>query len=81
VVEGGIASRESLLTPWRFITGLWTPRHYRRPSRRGDLLAGVTVAAYLVPQVMAHAVVAGRPAVAGLWSVVGPLMLYAAFGS
>jgi SulP family sulfate permease len=46
----------------------------------------VTVAAYLVPQVMAYAVmayavVAGRHAVAGLWSVVGPLMLYAVFGS
>ena len=33
-------------------------RGYQRSWLRGDLLAGVTVAAYLVPQVMAYAVVA-----------------------
>jgi SulP family sulfate permease len=41
----------------------------------------VTVAAYLVPQVMAYAEVAGLPAVAGLWAAVGPLVLYAILGS
>jgi sulfate permease, SulP family len=64
-----MASRESLLAPWRFVPGLWTLRHYRREWLCGDLLAGVTVAAYLVPQVMAYAEVAGLPAAAGLWSV------------
>ena len=29
-VEGAIASRESLLAPWRFRPGLWTLRHYGR---------------------------------------------------
>jgi hypothetical protein len=47
-VEGAMASRESLLAPWRFVPGLWTLRHYGRQWLRGDLLAGVTVAAYLV---------------------------------
>jgi sulfate permease, SulP family len=37
----------------------------------------VTLAAYLVPQVMAYAEVAGLPPLVGLWSVVGP-MLHAA---
>lgn len=55
--------------------------HYQRSWLRGDLLAGVTVAAYLVPQVMAYAVVAGLPAVVGLWAVVGPLAVYAVLGS
>ena len=36
-------------------------RGYRRSWLRGDLLAGVTVAAYLVPQVMAYARVARHP--------------------
>lgn len=36
------------------------------------------MAAHLVPQAMAYAEVAGLPAVAGLWRVVGPLTLYAA---
>jgi sulfate permease, SulP family len=56
-------------------------RSYQRPWLRGDLVAGVTVAAYLVPQVMAYAVVAGLPPVAGLWAALAPLLLYALLGS
>ena len=37
-------------------------RGYQRAWLRGDVLAGVTVAAYLVPQVMAYAELAGLPA-------------------
>ena len=43
-------------------------RGYQRSWLRGDLIAGLTVAAYLVPQVMAYATVAGLPPVAGLWA-------------
>ncbi|WP_245238357.1 SulP family inorganic anion transporter [Streptomyces roseochromogenus] len=54
----------------------------RRPGLlKGDLIAGVTVAAYLVPQVMAYAGVAGLPPVAGLWAILPALALYALFGS
>ena len=38
--------------------------HYRRSWLRLDVIAGVTVAAYLIPQVMAYAEVAGLPPVA-----------------
>jgi sulfate permease, SulP family len=48
---------------------------------RGDVVAGVTVTVYLVPQVMAYAALAGLPAVAGLWSAVAALVVYAALGS
>lgn len=44
-------------------------------------MAGVTVAAYLVPQVMAYATLAGLPAVTGLWAVLAPLAIYAVLGS
>ena len=54
---------------------------YRRAWLRSDLLAGVTVAAYLVPQVMAYAGVAGLPPVAGLWAILPALALYALLGS
>jgi len=37
--------------------------------------------AYLVPQVMAYAEVAGLPAVVGLWAVLVSLLVYAVFGS
>ena len=64
-----------------FAPGLSTLLHYDRGWLRGDLLAGVTVAAYLVPQVMAYAEVAGLPAVVGLWACIGPLLVYAVLGS
>lgn len=48
---------------------------------RADLLAAVTVTAYLVPQVMAYAELAGLPAQAGLWAALGALGLYAIVGS
>jgi hypothetical protein len=54
---------------------------YRRRWLRGDLLAGITVAAYLVPQVLAYATIAGLPPVAGLWAIVPALAVYAVLGS
>ncbi|HEY5015422.1 MAG TPA: SulP family inorganic anion transporter [Streptosporangiaceae bacterium] len=56
-------------------------RGYRRAWLRGDQIAGVTVAAYLVPQVMAYAAVAGVPAVTGLWAALPALVIYALLGS
>src|SRR4051794_36591431 len=67
--------------PARLLPGLATLRGYRRPWLRGDLLAGLTVAAYLVPQVMAYADLAGLPPVAGLWAILAPLALYVLLGS
>jgi SulP family sulfate permease len=54
---------------------------YHRGWLRGDLVAGVTVTAYLIPQVMAYAEVAGLPAVTGIWASVGALLAYALLGS
>ena len=61
--------------------GVVTLRHYQRAWLRGDLLAGVTVAAYLIPQVMAYAQIAGLPPATGLVAVVGPTLAYAVLGS
>ncbi|MFF2083585.1 SulP family inorganic anion transporter [Nocardia sp. NPDC058176] len=49
---------------------------YQRAWLRPDVVAGVTVAAYLIPQVMAYATVAGLPPVVGLWAAIGPLAVY-----
>jgi hypothetical protein len=65
----------------RLLPGMWQLRHYQRGQLRGDVIAGVTVAVYLVPQVMAYAEVAGLPAISGLWAVVAPLAVYAVLGS
>ena len=64
----------------RYLPGVWVLRGYRRSWLRGDLLAGVTVAAYLIPQVMAYAEVAGLPAISGLWAAAAPLVVYAVLG-
>jgi len=56
-------------------------RGYQRSWLRGDLLAGVTVAAYLVPQVMAYARVAGLSPASGLYAAVPALVIYALMGS
>ncbi|OIJ68712.1 sodium-independent anion transporter [Streptomyces mangrovisoli] len=61
--------------------GLAPLAHYRRSWIGGDLLAGCTVAAYLVPQVMAYAGVAGLPPVSGLWAILPALGVYALLGS
>ena len=63
------------------LPGLSQFREYRRGWLRGDILAGLTVAAYLVPQVMAYAELAGLPPVVGLWAIIGPLAVYTLLGS
>jgi high affinity sulfate transporter 1 len=65
----------------RLLPGVGQLRSYQRSWLRYDVLAGVTVAAYLIPQVMAYAELAGLPAVVGLWATVGPLLVYAVVGS
>ncbi|WP_068395839.1 SulP family inorganic anion transporter [Kribbia dieselivorans] len=67
---------------WQRLTpGLTVLRHYERPWLRGDVLAGITVSAYLIPQVMAYAEVARLPAVTGLWACLPALVVYAFLGS
>ncbi|WP_280346674.1 SulP family inorganic anion transporter [Nocardia neocaledoniensis] len=60
----------------RALPGLRQFRNYRRAWLRPDVVAGVTVAAYLIPQVMAYATVAGLPPVVGLWATIAPLAVY-----
>ena len=64
-----------------FAPGIATLAAYRREWLRGDILAGVTVAAYLIPQVLAYATIAGLPPVTGLWAILPALAVYALLGS
>jgi len=66
---------------WRLAPGLRSLRQYQRAWLRPDVVAGIAVAAYLIPQVMAYAVVAGLPPVVGLWSVSVALVVYVVVGS
>jgi high affinity sulfate transporter 1 len=60
--------------------GVRALRDWRRNGRR-DAVAGLAVAAYLVPQCMAYARLAGLEAVSGLWAALGALVLYALLGT
>jgi SulP family sulfate permease len=54
---------------------------YDRRWLRGDVVAGLTVWAVLVPEALAYASIAGVSPVVGLYAAPGALILYAAFGS
>jgi high affinity sulfate transporter 1 len=66
---------------WQLVPGLYRLRHYERAWLRPDVLAGIGVAAYLIPQVMAYAEVAGLPPIVGLWAISAALLVYAVLGS
>jgi sulfate permease, SulP family len=71
----------SALSWSRLLPGVAVARRYERRWLRGDVLAGLTVTAYLVPQVLAYAEVAGLPPVTGLWAVLPGLLVYAVLGT
>ena len=48
---------------------------------RRDLIAGITVAVMLIPQGMAYGILAGIPAIYGLYAALVPLLIYPLFGS
>jgi len=64
----------------RWTPGLDTLAHYDRAWLRPDLVAGVVLAAILVPQGMAYAELAGLPPVTGLYTTIACLVAYAVFG-
>jgi SulP family sulfate permease len=47
----------------------------------GDLLAGVTLAAVGIPEVLGYARIAGMPVVTGLYTLLLPMALFAVFGA
>ena len=60
--------------------GIGALRTYQREWLRPDLVAGVVLAAILVPQGMAYAELAGLPAVTGLYTTIACLVGYALMG-
>ncbi len=64
----------------RFVPGVAAFRHYERRWLRHDLVAGVVLAAILVPQGMAYAELAGLPPVTGLYTTIACLVGYAIMG-
>ncbi len=64
----------------KVMPGVGAARRYERRWLRADVVAGLVLAAILVPQGMAYAELAGLPAVTGLYTTIGCLVGYAIFG-
>ena len=64
----------------RHVPGIGALRSYHRSWFRFDLVAGVVLAAILVPQGMAYAELAGLPPVTGLYTTIACLVGYALMG-
>ena len=56
-------------------------RPIERATAVRDVLAGVVLAAMDIPQVLGYSKIAGMPVVTGLYSLMLPLVAFAAFGS
>lgn len=58
----------------------WLPR-YDRHALAGDITAGLVVTLMVIPQALAYALLAGLPAIVGLYASILPLFAYALFGT
>ena len=76
--EGGEADRRG---PWRFVPIVGWIRSYDRRWLRGDLIAGVAVAALIVPKNLGYAGIAGIPLQNGLYAAAAGAILYPIFGT
>ena len=56
-------------------------RGYRRAWLAGDVIAGLTLSAVAIPEVMGYTSIAGTPIVTGLYTVIFPTLLFALLGS
>jgi high affinity sulfate transporter 1 len=63
-----------------WLPGLQTLRAYELAWLRRDVLAGVVLAAFLVPVGVAYAAASGVPAINGLYATIAGLVAYAVFG-
>jgi MFS superfamily sulfate permease-like transporter len=64
----------------RWLPGLDTFRRYQAAWLRHDILAGLALAAMLVPVGIAYAEASGLPGIYGLYATIIPLLAYALFG-
>ena len=65
----------------RYLSILGGIRPYRRDWLSQDVVAGVTLAALAIPEVMGYTKIAGTPVITGLYTILIPIAAYALFGS
>ena len=56
-------------------------RGYRRAWLARDVIAGLTLSAVAIPEVMGYTSIAGTPIVTGLYTIIFPTLIFALLGS
>lgn len=75
-LEGRASAIRRALRPDAVMPALGWLRHYERGWLRPDIVAGITLAAYLLPAGMGDASLANLPPEAGLYAVIFPGLLF-----
>jgi high affinity sulfate transporter 1 len=65
----------------RYVNLFGSIRPYERSWLSRDAIAGVTLAALAIPEVMGYTKIAGTPVVTGLYTMLIPVVAFAVFGS
>ena len=65
----------------RWISILDGIRPYQRSWLRTDIIAGITLAALAIPEVMGYTKIAGMPVITGLYTILLPIAAFALLGS
>ena len=67
----------------KFLSAYWLQGLLPLDPRQvpGDVIAGITMAALAIPEVMGYTHIAGMPLVTGLYTILIPMALFAVFGS
>jgi SulP family sulfate permease len=65
----------------RFSSLLGSIRPYERAWLSRDVVAGITLAALAIPEVMGYTKIAGTPVITGLYTILIPILAFAVLGS
>src|SRR3954462_7225329 len=75
-----LSRRERRSSP-PMVTAFGNLRPYRRAWLARDVTAGITLAALAIPEVMGYTKISGTPVITGLYTLLIPVVVFAAFGS
>ena len=73
-----LPSKASVSTRWPVLQGLLPLEQTRLMP---DLMAGITLAALGIPEVMGYTKIIGTPIITGLYTILLPMLVFAIFGS
>ena len=65
----------------RYVNLFGSIRPYQRPWLSRDVVAGITLAALAIPEVMGYTKIAGTPVITGLYTILIPILAFAILGS